>query len=304
MIQIDFQGGAHGNYLEFVCNTMCGVTADQLPFNSLGASHLKQYIDKKVFYAGHYSYLREELENKVVSIQINEDDLLPLTQISLLRAGDYGYDNNELEINTYNKLNNPDYKWVLDKLIDGFFRNQIQTSYNNVRDSTWPDVSTLQEFEQLPDHIRKECRDVHKLELLELSAQHPDCPRPILREFFQIGFENPSNQGFMERQNTMLNYGDRDVYIFPFACFYDTDKFIKELKQLALWSGIEYNNYDKTVHLHQEFLKRQPYTHSKTRCDAIVQGTIHNQVVEEAKNLLEEAYINAHLKKYGHECRY
>ena len=304
MIQIDFQGGAHGNYLEFVCNSMCGVTADQLPFNSLGASHSKQYVDKKVFYASHYSYSREKLENKVVSVQINEDDLLPLSQISLLRAGDYGYDNNELEINTYNKLNNPHYKWVLEKLIEGFFRNQIQKSYNNVRDSSWPNVKSLQEFKQLPDYIRKECIDVHKLQLLELSAQHPDCPRSILREFFQIGFENPNNQGFIDRQKTMLNYGDRDVYIFPFVCFYDTDKFIKELKQIALWSGIEYNNYDKIVHLHKEFLKLQPYTHSKSRCDDIVQGIIHNRVVEEARDLLEEAYINAHLKKYGHECRY
>jgi hypothetical protein len=29
MIYIDFQGGAHGNYLEFACNTMCGVTGNQ-----------------------------------------------------------------------------------------------------------------------------------------------------------------------------------------------------------------------------------------------------------------------------------
>ena len=304
MIQIDFQGGAHGNYLEFVLNSMCGVTEDQLPFNIAGASHSKRYVDKKVFYAGHYSYLGKDLANKVVSIQIDIIDLLPLCQISLLRAGDYGYDNNKLEFDTYNKLNNPNYKWVLDKLIDGFFKHQIQTSYNNVREPTWPDVTSLQEFEQLPDHIRKECKDVHKLELFELSAQYPDCSRSILREFFQIGFENTAQQGFMYLQRTMLNYGDRDVYIFPFACFYNTDKFIEELKQVAHWAGITYNNYNNTIHLHQEFLKRQPYAHSKTRCDAIVQDIIHNRETETARDLLEEAYINAQLKKYGHECRY
>jgi len=304
MIQIDFQGGAHGNYLEFVCNSMCGVTADQLPFSPSGASHSKQYINKKVFYAGHYSYLGEELANKVVSIQVNEDDLLPLSQISLLRAGEYGYDNNYLEIDTYHKLNNKDYRWVLDKLIDGFFRNQVQTSYNNIRDPSWPDVNSLQEFEQLPKHILKECKDVHKLELLELSTQRPDCPRSILREFFQIGFEDPINQGFMYLQNTILDYGNRDVYVFPFSCFYSTDKFIKELKQLALWAEIEYYNYNKTAELHKEFLKRQPYTNSKNRCDAIVQDIIRNQSPESARDLLEEAYINAHLKKYGHERRY
>ena len=303
MIQIDFQGGAHGNYLEFVCNTMCGVT-EGLPFNSAGASHSKQYIGKKVFYADHYSYLGKELASKIVSIQIDQDDLLPLAQISLLRAGDYGYDNNELEINTYNKLNNPNYKWVLDKLIDGFFKNQIQTSYNNVRDPEWPDVNSLSEFAQLPDHIRKECTEVHCLELLELSEQNPDCARSVLREFFQIGFEHPADQGFMHLQTTLLDYGSRDVYVFPFACFYNIDKFVQELKQLASWAGIDYNRYDGIVNIHQEFLKRQPYAQSKTRCDVIVQDLIQNQVAIEARDLLEEAYINAQLKKYGHECRY
>lgn len=304
MIYIDFQGGAHGNYLEFVCNTMCGVTGDQLPFNSAGASHSKKYTGRKIFDGSHYSYLGRPLGDKVVSIQIVEDDLLPLTQVALLRAGDYGYDNNELEIDTYNKLGIPDYRWALDKLVDGFFKDQIQTSYNNVKDPSWPVVKTAQDFNALPKHIRQECEQVHNLKLHELSAEHPDCPRPILREFFQIGFEYPEQQGFIFRQRTMINYGDRDVYVVPFSCFYNTDVFVHQLKQIADWAGILYNHHDKIVEIHYEFLKRQPYAHSKTRCDAIVQDIINNCQQQEARDLLEEAYINAQLKKLGHECRY
>lgn len=304
MIQIDFQGGAHGNYLEFVCNTMCGVTSNSLPFNSAGASHSKQYIDNKVFYAGHYSYLGLPLANKIVSIQITQDELLPLTQISLLRAGDYGYDNNYLEIDTYNKLNNNGYCWVLDKLVDGFFKDQIRTSYNNVRDPAWPDVSTVAEFDALPEHIRDECKNIHRLELHELSEQYPNCPRSVLREFFQIGFENPDQHGFMHRQNTVIDYGGRDVYVFPYACFYNTDQFVEQLKHIASWAGIQYNQHNRIVETHQEFLQRQPYKSSKDRCDAIVQDIICNRSTSDAQDLLEEAYINAQLKKYGHERRY
>jgi len=304
MIQIDFQGGAHGNYLEFICNTMCGVTSNALPFNSAGAAHSKKYIDKKVFYADHYSYSKLALENKIVSIQITQDDLLPLAQISLLRAGDYGYDNNYLEIDTYHKLNNLNYRWVLDKLIDGFFKDQVQQSYNNVRDPAWPDVKTINDYNALPANIQHECNTTHKLELLELSTDRPNCPRSILREFFQIGFEHPDQQGFMYRQNTMIDYGTRQVYVFPFKCFYNTDQFIEQLKQVASWAGIQYNQHDRIVEIHQEFLKRQPYAHSKIRCDSIVQDIINNRPSEDARDLLEEAYINAQLKKYGHECRY
>lgn len=304
MIQIDFQGGAHGNYLEFVCNTMCGVTGNGLPFNSAGAAHATQYIDKKVFYADHYSYQGKDLGEKVVSIQITKDDLLPLSQISLLRAGDYGYDNNNLEVDTYHKLNNTDYRWCLDALIDGFFKDQIRNSYNNVRDPSWPDIKTIDDYDALPASIQYECKTVHKLELLELSENYPDCSRSILREFFQIGFEHPDQQGFMYRQNTMIDYGSRQVYVFPFECFYDTDQFLQQLKHIATWAGIQYNQHNKIVELHREFLKRQPYAHSKIRCDLIVQNIVHNLPAEQARDLLEEAYINAQLKKYRHECRY
>lgn len=303
MIQIDFQGGAHGNYLEFVCNTMCGVTQG-LPFNPAGASHLKNYTGRKVFYAGHYSYQSKNLEEKIVSIQITKDDLLPLSQISLLRAGDYGYNNNDLEVDTYHKLNNLDYGWVLDKLIDGFFKDQVQQSYNNVRDPSWPDIKTIDDYNALPATIQHECKNVHKLELLELSENYPNCPRSVLREFFQIGFEHPDQQGFMYRQNTMIDYGTRSVCVFPFECFYNTDRFVQQVKKIATWAGIQYNQHDRIVEMHEEFLRRQPYAHSKTRCDAIVQNIMQNQSVDDARDLLEEAYINAQLKKYGHECRY
>ena len=303
MIQIDFQGGAHGNYLEFVANTLYGVTKG-LPFNSAGASHAKKYTAKKLFYGNHYSYLGLSLHNKVVSIQITKDDLLPLCQVSLLRAGDFGYDNNQLEVDTYNKLNIPDYRWVLDILIAGFFKDQVQQSYNNVKDPAWPDIQSIEDYNALPAHIRQECEQVHKLELRELSADHPDCPRSVLREFFQIGFEYPEQQGFMYRQNTMLDYGNREVYVFPYSCFYNIDQFIEQLKSLADWSGMQYNQHDRIVEMHQEFLKRQPYVHSKTRCDAIVQDIIRNCETDQARDLLEEAYINAQLKKHGHECRY
>ena len=94
MIHIDFQGGAHGNYLEFVCNKIAGV-ATGMPFNSIGASHNKVYTGKKIFYADHYTWWPKPIVfDKIISIQIGKDDLLPLQQVSLLRAGDFGYDNN------------------------------------------------------------------------------------------------------------------------------------------------------------------------------------------------------------------
>lgn len=301
MIHIDFQAGAHGNYLEFVCNKIAGVVEPgTLPFNPLGSSHDKSYQSPQVFFAWHYSYAVDskypKLFNKIVSIQIKPDDLLPLTQVSLLRANDYGYDNDQLEVNTFNKFNNNNYRWVLDQLIDGFFTNQIRDSYDAVKDSSWPEVNNLDDFNQLPEHIRTECIQQHGLVLLELSEKTPDCPRFVLREFFKIGFENPSQQGFLQRQSKAIYSSEDDVYIFPFDCFYHKDRFLGQIKKVVDWAGIPYNCASEIAAAHDQFLSRQLYQNSKQKCDHVVAAIRNNQQPDLTMiTMLEEAYINAAL---------
>jgi len=304
MIHIDFQGGAHGNFLEFVCNTMAGVETAGDPFNAAGASHNKQYLTPQVFYANHYSFYSIPLRyNRVIKVKVEVDDLLPLSQISLLRAGDYGYDNNELEVNTYTKLNNKNYRWVLDTILNSFFTDQIKNSYDAVKDPEWPDVTCLEDFQHLPEHIRQECTEVHNLKLLELTPSSPDCPRHILREFFQIGFENPSNAAFITQQQLMCYDECVDVYEFPFGAFYDRQQFMDQLDQIATWARIQYNT-QQVEQLHALFLEKQPYKDSKSKCDHVVQQLINNRGPRPKLTLIEEAYVNAMLRKDGHECRY
>jgi len=298
MISIDFQAGAHGSYLEFVCNKIAGIAEPgTLPFNSLGSAHKRSYRCPKVFFKGHYSYdnPKSKLFDKIVSIQIAPDDLLPLTQVSLLRAGDYGYNNDHLEVDTFNKLNNDNYGWVLDHLINGFFTNQIRRSYDAVKDPSWPDVSSLDDFDQLPEHIRTECIQQHGLVLLELSKEKPDCPRSVLREFFKIGFQQPEQSGFITQQAKAIYSEQQDVYVFPFHCFYDKVKFYDQIKKIATWAGIQYTCETEIDQLHDEFLARQPYRDSKQKCDQIVEEIKRNQPCDSTLTMLEEAYINATL---------
>ena len=228
-------------------------------------------------------------------MQIHKDDLLPLNQISLLRAGDYGYDNDQLEVDTFNKLNNSHYGWVLDQLIHGFFANQISTSYDAVRDPSWPDVHGLDDFMRLPEHIRTECIQQHGLVLLELSEMNPDCPRSVLREFFKIGFQHPEQHGFITQQAKAIYSEHEDVYVFPFDCFYDKDKFLDQIKKVATWAGMQYTCENEIDQLHDEFLARQPYQDSKQKCDQIVETIKRNQPCDSTLTMLEEAYINATL---------
>ena len=301
MIYIDFQGGAHGNYLEFVCNKILAKikTNGPTPFNTLGSSHSKKYLEPQVFQMGHYSFESTPIPNnsKVIAVTVTNDDLLPLQSISLLRAGDRNIDPDQLEINTYNKWNNANYQWVLDNLINGFFKDQLTSSYNAVKDESWPDISTIEEFKKLPHWIQEECVNMHNLTLYELDSISPDCPRHVLREFFKIGFKDPENAGFITQQKNMVYDPSNDVSIFPYSCFYNTDQFITELEKLASWLGYDFEPTVEFKDLHNGFLSRQPYKHSKIYCDAILERIKNKEEFDFPKlNLLEESYLTAHIE--------
>ena len=302
MIHIDFLGGAHGNYLDFVCNKfLAGVLCNDLPFNQQGASHAKLYHEEKQFDCRHYSDFHgvrtEIFDSKIISIQITTDDLLPLQSISLLRAGDHDLDNDLLEINTYNKLDNPDYKWVLDNLIASFFKTQFADSYTAVKDESWPDCNNLDDFDQLPEWIKLECLGQHNLRLLRLDSKHADCPRNVLREFFKIGFKKPYQAGFITQQEKMIYDSSNDVKIFPFASFYNTDQFVQQLQNIAQWSGYEFKQEAAIRQLHEIFLSKQPYRNSKIHCDQLIDQICQGTDFELPKlDLMQESYILAQLE--------
>lgn len=302
MIYIDFQGGAHGNYLEFVCNRFIAkIPGSSTPFNNLGASHNKLYGITPTFVAKHYFENPAELSqlagNRVISIQVSPSDLLQLTSISLLRAGDHNLDNDTLEVDTYNKLGSLNYLWVRDNIVNSFFKNQIRDSYNAVKDVSWPTVDTVDDFQNLPTYIQDECKQVHQLNLLEFSVSNPDCPRSVLREFFKFSFKNTDLSGFITQQQKQVYDSTCDVYKFPYSAFYDTEEFVIQIQKIADWVDVDSLPLDEITKLHVQFLDRQPYKDSKIQCDAILNRLYNQEQFELPKiTMLQESYINAQLE--------
>ena len=142
MISIDFIAGSHGHFLELVCNKfLAKIDINFEPFNELGAAHnsSKDYTAKKLFFAGHYSELAAKLHKKIIQISFTTNDILPLMSVSMLRAGDLNIDNDNLEFNTYHKLNNRYYSNLL----------------NNIR-SAYPDITITPENPDCPRYILRE----------------------------------------------------------------------------------------------------------------------------------------------------
>jgi hypothetical protein len=132
--KIDFFGGVHGNYLELVVN----YSIDQNPyditkqqFTTDGACHNKNQDSTYVpiTKANHWSYYGHKFnhDDLVIRIVIESNDLLIATTNSFLRAGDQLLDLNNLEQDTFKKMESlPKMKLFLDTLIQD---HGIQDSY-------------------------------------------------------------------------------------------------------------------------------------------------------------------------------
>jgi hypothetical protein len=256
-VSIDFVAGSHGNFLEYVCNKFIARQEINFsPFNHLGASHNKEntYIEERIFKCGHYSEYKIPTDQKIIKIDFDDEDLLTLSSVCFLRAGDSNIDITSLEKNTYNKL------------IHGHFKNLIAQINNS-----YPDV--------------------------QLSEFSPNCPRHILREFFKFGFKTPSINGFTILKKNFVYNKNFDIFIFKFINFYDTDKFIKNLKDLAVWYGMGIDQLSNLKLLHKEFLDKQIIKNHKSQCDVLVNCVKKRQNVSISNlTVLQESYINGALE--------
>jgi len=126
MIAIDFVAGTHGHFLETMLNKFFNITPDLSDtFTAIGTSHNKnnEYQKNKLFRAEHwFEVYPDQLEkfNKIISIRFSQEDLLLVSSVSLLRAAGCNIHNDDLEINTVNKLNNLFYASTLKQIYDAY----------------------------------------------------------------------------------------------------------------------------------------------------------------------------------------
>ena len=295
MIYIDYYPGSHGNFLEFICNKMAGVTPDILdPFHPSGAAHTRFDPLYRKFQSEHWSMSNMSIPSKkIISIRFTEHDTLPLLQISYLRAGAAAFDIDNAQINTYYKLNTK----LIDHIKQDYYHTRLYGKYSTVD----PLIATIGDSDSVTARVEQLLLQKYNLKALKIDVDHPNCPRHILRNFFE-------RQGLMVPmyQLALMVYDSTcDVYEFPYINFYNEDAFIDQLKKLAIWANLPYNNYDSMREYHRQFMIRQPYTNSKQKCDQIIKNIINNSgSVPDVALLLEEAYINRELNKQGHERRY
>ena len=131
---------------------------------------------------------------------------------------------------------------------------------------------------------------------VNLTTSNPDCPRSILREYFKFGFKDPEKNGLMQKLHKLKYNSDDDVIEFKFDFFYNTEKFIQAINNLAIWYGSSVN-LTELQDLHKIFLSKQIFKNDKKQCDHILNCIITKQSEPiTSLSVLQESYLNANLE--------
>jgi hypothetical protein len=271
LIEIDFQGGTHGNFLKYILNDCLLSEKIHHPFTDIGTSHLyiKDEIsgnDDTLVHAQHYKEYNVSFKSSnIIVIEVDKNtNLLNLQSSSFYRAGDYRIIEAELSNNTFNKLT--------------AFKNQYAYMIESLRDNYG----------------------------IELSKINPDCPRYILREFFKFQFRDPDISGFVgpykEWIKTLKNT-DKKVYVFPVSSFYDYEKFDSEISKIEEFFSLNFVKR-QYQHAYEKFIQGLDYFLNLNVLPDKIISAVQEKTELEFGNLtiLQESYINGNLERiYGKE---
>ena len=302
MILIDFPGGAHGNYVEYICNRfLAGVKTNPSPFKSSGVSHAKEYYSPIKFEAKHYFQFEPKsvLGSTLISIQVKQQHLIQLIAINFLRAGEGNIDVRKLEDTLYDRL-----KVTNTGMIDSIRKNYINQSilgYKDIKDPKWPNCDSIEEYHQLPQYIKKELTELHNFEFWEFDENNPYCPRWIMRDYFYQGFMAEENSGFWQfclTQERVRQTAQQSLSI-DFMDLYNIDSFTNIVQQIANFTGYTFEETQEFRNIHQTFLNNQPFKNSYNFCSMLITDIINNQIDKLPElDVLQEGYICAKLCKH------
>lgn len=245
-IKIDFHGGTHGNFLEYIVNTQIFKTPESetsIFTPNRGSSHEADdtYQQHREVTCGHFSDNAQGKEDdpKYVGFQYGNDD-------KIIRI-------------------------VIDQQTDKQFFIALTNLLHRTSGATFD-----QHMNQIPESVRND--------------------RKLLR--------NNLYSKINERQRycnlfPMFNRVWLPTFDFNFDAFFSYTSFCKELYKLSKWLDKEFVPSNRLYALWSEFIEKNQGYASYIKCDKVMQDILSNTDSKIDCTVLEEAWLNYLLSKFG-----
>ena len=170
MIEIDFFGGLHGNFLCFCINALDPALKNVSPFTQYGTSHVT--YNQTLAIKNHYTQFQIPTNGTdVISIIGDESDCLLINLLCYGRVGDYNFDLKNFNVNFYDQIKHTKFEELAD---------DIKRIYGvDVRKTNSIDRGILREFFKFKFHvyadnniIRTIKRQKYKFPVMEINFKN------------------------------------------------------------------------------------------------------------------------------------
>ena len=132
---------------------------------------------------------------------------------------------------------------------------------------------------------------------VEHSDEDPIVPQFIVRDWIKLGFLNPNKMGYITRTKTLIQHMPKNCVTFPVGAFWNTDKFIENIKILnnKINAQIEINN--ESINVHKAFVNRLQKIDTINRCNTVI-DCLKNKTSYDITQLdtVEQAFISAYVE--------
>ena len=293
--------GTYGAFLEFVLNRCLMDTSAPMidPVSSLGTCHDAVEVMRTDpastdrFHCFHAAEIENGEKFAVVNFE-PEDDVLVM-QLLFKRAGDTDIDTEGFEKNTYWKLVNskvpPLNNWSTNsnsKIIESINKFSDLSPYTNIKDPSWPDINSVEDFYRLPTHIIDECKNVFEFHPFYLSPSTPDAAKWALRQMFKIWFEDPDRLPSSHLRSYVSN---PLCYKLMLNDMYDINKFKNALTNLAQYFDIDINLNNFPQDTYDRVVLATAYKNTRQKCEQVIENVVKGISIAINLNIFEEAYV-------------
>lgn len=261
-----------------------------------GTSHEQMWgIDWNLFkdevhFRSHHQWERHlSHENeKFIKIDFDSKDDAFVWQLVMKRTGRASIDVDNICKDTFHKMIGHPHPEVRN-IISRINAYKDISPYYNIKDESWPDITSVEEFYRLPKEVIEECQNVYNFYPVDLSASRPDSPRWVLRDLFKSWFKNKdtSPAGAMKQFDAFPN-----VYKFNLDSFYNFDSLQAELKNIKRFFDLDLklDNFPKSFH--DTFVSRVPFRDTRQQCDRILEAIDRREDIEINLNVFCEGYLD------------
>ena len=264
IVNVAYLGGSHGAFLEYFVDKFSKLTPDikESPFMPNGTSH-----KLSVKYSGKiYRYTFEDINGQAR----NDYEFVNKGEPHVLIVVD------EESIFNFTRL---------------FFMRErdhelISTSFKQT-DKT---VLLSEKFVQMY-HLKIK-------EIYNYNIESRECPAIIVRDFLKLTFLNLNkNQSLQSTKKTLKNIDDKTVCI-NLSDIWNTEKFIKKMKEASDRLNLELELGEEAVSLHKEFLSKRTTHATFNRVFEIIEH-IKQKTYYDCKGLdiVEQAYLSVWIEK-------